>query len=92
MLSKERHQTVTRPFRTARELEAATGYPVLGQIPKVPLKGANVAQYLANAPTSAAAEALRDLRTSALQLNADGGSQVVVITGSVAGRGRPPPR
>lgn len=72
-------------FPTARELEAATGHPVLAQIPEMPLKGANVAQYLANAPSSAASEALRDLRTSVLRLNADGGSQVIVITGSVAG-------
>lgn len=72
-------------FRTARELEAATGHPVLGQIPKMVLKGANVAQDIADAPSSAAAEALRDLRTSVLRLNADGGSQVIVITGSVAG-------
>ncbi|MFG6665067.1 GNVR domain-containing protein [Sulfitobacter sp. 916] len=74
-------------FSTARELEAATGHPVLGQIPKMALKGANVAEYLADAPTSAAAEALRDLRTSVLQLDADRGSQVVVITSSVAGEG-----
>ncbi|WP_411976636.1 GNVR domain-containing protein [Sulfitobacter faviae] len=31
-------------FRTARELEAATGHPVLAQIPEMPLKGANVGE------------------------------------------------
>lgn len=51
------------------------------------MKGANVAQYLADAPTSAAAEALRDLRTSVLRLNADGAPQVIVIISSVAGEG-----
>jgi len=76
-------------FRTARDLEAATGYSVLGQIPAMPAEvGLKVLQYLADKPRSATAEAVRDLRTSLMQMNAGNPPQVIVCTSSVAGEGK----
>jgi uncharacterized protein involved in exopolysaccharide biosynthesis/Mrp family chromosome partitioning ATPase len=75
--------------RTLRDLEAATGCSVLGQIPKMPAKaGADVLRYLADRPMSAVAEAIRDLRSSLLRLNGGSPPQVIVCTSSVPGEGK----
>jgi len=54
-------------YRTAEDLEQTTGISVLGQIPRIPARGRpETVAYLATKPTSAAAEAVRNLRTSVL--------------------------
>ncbi|WP_339637230.1 polysaccharide biosynthesis tyrosine autokinase [uncultured Sulfitobacter sp.] len=76
-------------FRTARELEGTTGYTVLGQIPAMPVASrAKVLQYLSDKPTSAAAEAVRNLRTSLMLSNVDNPPKVVISTSSVPGEGK----
>jgi polysaccharide biosynthesis transport protein len=76
-------------FRTAREMEAQTGYAVLGQLPVIPAaQRQKVLQYLASKPTSAAAEAVRNLRTSLMLSNVDNPPQVIVSTSSVPGEGK----
>lgn len=76
-------------FRTARELEAATGYTVLGQIPVIPASTRRkVLEYLSEKPTSAAAEAVRNLRTSLMLSNVDNPPQVILSTSSVPGEGK----
>lgn len=76
-------------FRTARDLEALTGYSVLGQIPQIPARGRRKAlHYLASKPTSAAAEAVRNLRTSLLMSNVDNPPKIVVSTSSIPGEGK----
>lgn len=77
-------------FRTAEELEAATGHTVMGQIPRVPVRDtrAGVIRYLADKPTSAAAEAVRNLRTSVLLSNVDAPPQVIMVTSSLPGEGK----
>ncbi|NKB28860.1 MAG: polysaccharide biosynthesis tyrosine autokinase [Rhodobacteraceae bacterium] len=74
-------------FRSPEALEATTGYPVVGQVPLVP--GASPAQklrYLIEKPNSAAAEAVRNLRTSVLtQTDA---AQVIMVTSSVPAEGK----
>ncbi len=78
-------------FRTAEELEAATGHTVMGgQIPRVPVRDtrAGVIRYLADKPTSAAAEAVRNLRTSVLLSNVDQPPQVIMVTSSLPGEGK----
>ena len=76
-------------FRTGRELEGATGYTVLGQIPAMPAASrAKVLQYLSDKPTSAAAEAVRNLRTSLMLSNVDNPPKVVISTSSVPGEGK----
>lgn len=76
-------------FRTAQDLEAATGYNVLGQIPEMPVsKRLHVLQYLADKPTSAAAESVRNLRTSLMLSNLGNPPQVIISTSSIAGEGK----
>lgn len=76
-------------FRGAEELETRTGYTVLGQIPKIPArKRGKVLEYLKNKPTSAAAESVRNLRTSLLLSDMDTPPQVIMSTSSVPGEGK----
>ena len=76
-------------FRTAEDLEARTGRPVLEQIPRIPARGCpDTIQYLLNKPTSAAAEAVRNLRTSLLLSNVDRPPRVMMLTSSVPAEGK----
>ncbi len=76
-------------FRTARDLEYGTGYTVMGQVPSLPARRRKDAvSYLASRPTSAAAEAIRNLRTSVLLSNIDRPPQVIVATSSIPGEGK----
>lgn len=76
-------------FRTAQDLERATGYTVLGQIPAMPSRSRKrVLKYLSDKPTSATAEAIRNLRTSLMLSNADNPPQVIISTSSVPGEGK----
>lgn len=76
-------------FRTSRELETITGQTVLGQIPMLPSRGRkNAIAYLKDRPTSAAAEAIRNLRTSVLLSNLDTPPQVIMMTSSLPGEGK----
>ncbi len=78
-----------RGFRSVKELEARTGYSVLGQIPVFPARGRRkVLEYLADKPSSATAEAVRNLRTSLMLSNVDNPPQVVVMTSSLPGEGK----
>nr|WP_171048949.1 polysaccharide biosynthesis tyrosine autokinase [Sulfitobacter sp. BSw21498] len=79
----------TRTFRTATELEHHTGYTVIGQIPLIPARDRkNTLKYLEDKPTSAAAEAIRNLRTSLMLSNLDKKPQVIVSTSSIPGEGK----
>ena len=76
-------------YRSAQELERKTGYSVLGQVPMFPARGRRkVLEYLALKPSSAAAEAVRNLRTSLMLSNVDHPPQVVVMTSSLPGEGK----
>lgn len=76
-------------FRVAEELEARTGYSVIGQIPAIPARRRkNVLKYLMDKPTSAAAEAIRNLRTSLLLSDIDSPPQVIMSTSSIPGEGK----
>ncbi|MFL4472288.1 GNVR domain-containing protein [Tateyamaria armeniaca] len=76
-------------FRTAQDLEAFTGYSVLGQIPSMPSSTRRkVLQYLSDKPTSAAAEFIRNLRTSIMLSNVDKPPKVILSTSSVPGEGK----
>jgi len=78
-----------RGFRSSRELEHKTGYSVLGQIPVFPARGRRkVLEYLVDKPSSATAEAVRNLRTSLMLSNVDQPPQVVVLTSSLPGEGK----
>ena len=76
-------------FRTSEDLEKMTGYSVLGQIPMIPTRSRkNTLKYLTEKPTSAAAEAIRNLRTSVLLSNVDKPPQVIMSTSSIPGEGK----
>lgn len=76
-------------IRTPEELETLTGETVLGQIPLIPARSrSNVLKYLTEKPTSAAAEAIRNLRTSTLLSNVDNPPQVIMSTSSLPGEGK----
>ncbi|WP_417585482.1 polysaccharide biosynthesis tyrosine autokinase [Pelagibacterium sp.] len=78
-----------RGYRSAQELERKTGYSVLGQIPMFPAgERRKVLEYLSEKPSSATAEAVRNLRTSLMLSNVDQPPQVVVITSSLPGEGK----
>lgn len=76
-------------FRTAEDLEAATGIPVFGQIPQMPIKTrSNLIAYLQDKPTSAASEAIRNLRTSTILSDIDEPPKVIMSTSSVPEEGK----
>lgn len=76
-------------FRTPEDLNNGTGYPVIGQIPLIPARNrSKVFDYLLQKPNSAAAEAVRDLRTSLLLSNIDRPPKVIMSTSSVPGEGK----
>ena len=76
-------------FRSASGLESATALRVLGQIPLIPANGRReMVEYLADKPASAAAEAVRNLRTSVLLAKADTPPQVFLSTSSLPAEGK----
>lgn len=85
---------LTREFlqdtlRTAEDVETSTGYAVMGQIPVMPIgERAGLVDYLVKKPTSAAAEAIRNLRTSILLSNVDNPPQVIMSTSSLPNEGK----
>ncbi|MGD9919726.1 MAG: GumC family protein, partial [Paenirhodobacter sp.] len=82
-------EATRRGFRSARQLEEDTGVVVMGQIPLIPGKTrSEVLNYLVTKPSSAAMEAIRDLRTSVLLSNIDHPPQVIISTSSVPGEGK----
>ena len=76
-------------FRSAQDLEQATGVNVFAQIPKAPFsKRRRVLNYLATVSTSRMAEAVRNLRTSVLLSDVDKPPQVIMMTSSLPGEGK----
>jgi capsular exopolysaccharide synthesis family protein len=76
-------------FRLPEDLEERTGYSVIGQIPIIPARRRkNVLKYISEKPASAAAEAIRNLRTSLLLSDIDCPPQVIMSTSSVPGEGK----
>ena len=86
LLRELRQQT----YRNSTELERATGLSVVGQIPVIPSsrKRKNVIDYLRQNQTSAAAEAMRNLRTTLLMLNIENPPQVFMTCSSTPGEGK----
>lgn len=76
-------------FRSAEELEKTLGRAVLGQVPRVPVRARqDVIPYLIAKPASAAAEAIRDLRTSILMSELDRPPKVIMLASSIPGEGK----
>lgn len=78
-----------RTFRSAQLLESMTGQPVIGQIPLIPAKQRRDAiSYLREKPSSAATEAVRNLRTSVMLSNVDLQPKVIMTSSSLPGEGK----
>ncbi len=76
-------------YRSAIELERTTGLPVVGQVPRLPVRNRKTSlEYLTQNPMSPAAEAIRNLRTSVLLSNVDTPPQVILSTSSVPNEGK----
>lgn len=76
-------------FRTASQVEEDSGVGVFGQIPLLPKRQRKyVVQYLVDKPTSAAAEAVRNLRTSIMLSNVDNPPKVLMTSSSLPGEGK----
>ncbi|MDO6511972.1 polysaccharide biosynthesis tyrosine autokinase [Celeribacter halophilus] len=76
-------------YRLASDLEAETGLPVMGQIPLLPTSNRREGlEYLVEKPASAAAEAIRNLRTSVLLSGLDETPKVIMLTSSLPGEGK----
>lgn len=76
-------------FRNAEDLLSVTGEQVIGQIPLIPMEGRqDLLQYLQDKPTSAAVEAVRNLRTSILLSQLDTPPQVIMSTSTIPGEGK----
>ena len=82
-------QVRNNKFHTAEGLEEITGLATHGLIPKMPLRKRNtLIPYLKKNPTSAAAEAIRNMRTSLLLSGGETVPQVILSTSSVPGEGK----
>lgn len=82
-------EATARNIRSASDLEAVSGHVVLGQIPVMPDRNrTNLLPYLSKNPTSAVAEAVRNVRTSILLSSVDKAPQVISLTSSVPGEGK----
>lgn len=76
-------------FRTATEIEARSGYAVLGSIPLAPLpRRQALIEFLTKKPGSTFAEAIRNLRTSVLLANIDKAPQVIMISSGEPNEGK----
>lgn len=76
-------------FRSADDMAAVTGVAVFGEIPRAPSGNRKkLLDYIVSQPTSALAEAVRNLRTSILLSDADNPPQVIMTTSSVPGEGK----
>jgi capsular exopolysaccharide synthesis family protein len=82
-------QMLHNGFRTPEDLESSTGLAVFGQIPKMPIrKRGDLVAYLNDKPTSAASEAIRNLRTSVLLSDIDHAPKVIMSTSAIPGEGK----
>lgn len=82
-------QITNNGIRTSEDLQAFSGIPVMGRIPKMPIrKRQDLLPYLQGKPASAAAEAVRNLRTSLLLNNLDNPPQLIMSTSALPGEGK----
>jgi len=76
-------------FRSAEELEAATGEVVMGQLPRAPINARKgLLAYLGSKPGSRLSEAFRNLRTSVMLSDLDRPPRVIMSTSSLPGEGK----
>ncbi|MCA0942765.1 polysaccharide biosynthesis tyrosine autokinase [Salipiger pacificus] len=78
-----------RAFRTAEQLEGTTGYATIGQLPMIKAsRRKDAIAYLKERPSSAAAEAVRNLRTSVMLSNVDTPPKIIMTCSALPGEGK----
>jgi capsular exopolysaccharide synthesis family protein len=78
-------------FRTADQVESASGVQGLGMLPNLPLKvlsGLPPGEFVVKKPLSSYAEAVRSIRTALLYSNVDDPPKVMLVTSSVPAEGK----
>jgi len=76
-------------IRTTEDLEAVSGLTVFGSMPVIPARTRKSAiDYILSHPTSQAAEAVRNTRTSIMLSNIDNPPKIIMVTSSVPGEGK----
>ncbi|WP_323771014.1 GumC family protein [Antarctobacter sp.] len=76
-------------FMHSSELERHTGYPVLGQLPQVPIRRREqLLSYIQKNPTSIMSEAVRNLRTSLLMLDMQAPPKIIMLSSSRPGESK----
>ncbi len=76
-------------LRTAEQLESTTGYATIGQLPMIKAsRRKDAISYLKERPSSAAAEAVRNLRTSVMLSNVDTPPKVIMTCSALPGEGK----
>ncbi len=83
-------EVLNNTYRTAQQLEAMTGEPILGSIPVIGwrMRRRDVLKQFKENPKSSLAESIRSLRTSILFSNVDNPPEVVMFTSSVPREGK----
>ncbi|MEM8791606.1 MAG: polysaccharide biosynthesis tyrosine autokinase [Pseudomonadota bacterium] len=76
-------------FRSAEDLEKATGFRVMGNIPRAPVRRRrDLLNYVIKKPSSSLAESVRDLRTSLLLADIETPPKVIISSSSVPKEGK----
>ena len=83
-------EQLNNTFRSGHEIEEKTGLGVLASLPRFGRRRRRnqVLDYVRDHPTSALAEAVRNLRTALLLSNIDTPPKVVMVTSSLAAEGK----
>ena len=83
-------EVLNNTYRSAQQLEAVTGEPMLGSIPGIGwrIRRRDVLKHFRENPKSSLAESVRSLRTSILFSNVDDPPSVVMFTSSVPREGK----
>lgn len=83
-------ERLNNTFRTAPEIEEATGLRVSGLLPALGrrVRRRSVVEHLSNKRTSSLSEAVRNLRTSIFLANVDDPPRSVMVTSSLPGEGK----
>ena len=81
-------EALDRGYRTAGQLEAATGLPVLGMIPLLGRFEGTPLEYLKKKPFSMLAESLRNIKAAIQMSHIDQPPKTVLITSSLPSEGK----
>lgn len=82
-------EALSDDLKDIEEIESILGLPVLGEVAKASIRRREkMPDYLRKKPTSAVAEAVRNLRTSILMTLPEGPPQVIMLTSTEPGEGK----